>query len=60
MKSKATLMLEMKERLDVAVKKPHVSKSFARRFTFERKEDITGTSGTGTVAEGLCSVVKLL
>lgn len=30
-----------------------VKKSFARRFVLDRKEDITGTSGTGVVAEGV-------
>ena len=32
---------------------PTVKTSFARRFVLDRKEDITGTSGTGTVAEGV-------
>lgn len=30
-----------------------VQKSFARRFILERNKDVTGTSGTGTVAEGV-------
>lgn len=32
---------------------PTVSKSFARRFVLNRKVDVTGTSGTGIVAEGV-------
>lgn len=34
-------------------KEPTVQKSFQRRFTLDRKSDATGTSGTGTVAEGV-------
>lgn len=30
-----------------------VEKCFARRFVLDRKEDATGTSGVGVVAEGL-------
>ena len=30
-----------------------VQKSFQRRFVLDRKEDATGTSGTGVVAEGI-------
>lgn len=30
-----------------------VQKSFQRRFVLDRKQDATGTSGTGIVAEGI-------
>ena len=35
------------------MKKATVKESKTRRFTLERKVDVTGTSGTGTVAEGV-------
>lgn len=34
-------------------KKPTAKLSTARRFVLERADDFTGTSGTGTVAEGV-------
>lgn len=34
-------------------KKPTAKLSTARRFVLERADDFTGTSGTGTVAEGI-------
>lgn len=37
----------------VGLKPPTAKLSVARRFVLERKEDFTGTSGTGTVAEGI-------
>lgn len=30
-----------------------VTRCFARRFVLDRREDATGTSGTGVVAEGI-------
>lgn len=39
-----------------------VQKSFQRRFVLDRQEDVTGTSGTGIVAEGVlfsCGKVAL-
>lgn len=35
-------------------KKPVVQQSHARRFVLNRTKDMTGTSGTGIVAEGVC------
>jgi hypothetical protein len=33
---------------------PTAKRSTARRFVLNRREDFTGTSGTGIVAEGVC------
>jgi hypothetical protein len=45
---------ELSELLAKSGKKvPTVQKSFMKRFVLERHEDETGTSGVGTVAEGV-------